>query len=101
MTRFIAFAFTLILLVACEVVKTPVPTSGSKADGLIELSYETGMFEVPVIDHNAAYKAALSRCQSWGYSRADAFQGVKTQCQARDGYGNCTQSIVTMTYQCI
>ena len=89
-----------ILLGSCTTNKSLVPTGGSKADGTVDLSYEFGMFEKPVIDMAAAQIAAKDRCSAWGYAAAEAFGGEKRQCQAFDGYGNCMRWFVTVTYQC-
>lgn len=89
-----------VLLSACATDKSLVPTGGSKADGTVDLSYEFGMFEKPVVDMAAAQNAAKQRCAAWGYTEAEAFGGEKRQCQAFDGYGNCIRWFVTVTYQC-
>ena len=96
----------LVLLVglsvsACESIKTPTPTGGSRADGTINLSYEVRMFEKPVIDWAVANNTASQRCQAWGYTKAEPFGGQQSHCQYYNGYGNCTLATVTVTYQCI
>jgi YecR-like lipoprotein len=89
-----------ILLAGCSVNKTLTPTGGSKADGTVDLSYEFGAFEKPVIDYTSAQVNAEQRCKAWGYTNAESFGGEKRQCQAFDGYGNCARFFVTVTYQC-
>ncbi len=89
-----------IFIAACATNKSLVPTGGSKADGTVDLSYEFGMFEKPVVDMAAAQSAAKQRCAAWGYTEAEAFGGEKRQCQAFDGYGSCIRWFVTVTYQC-
>ncbi len=102
MGKSFVYLVTISLLIsACAVNKTPIPTGGSRADGIIELSYEVGMFEDPVVDWLSADKSASKRCQAWGYKQAEAFEGLKTECQAYNGYGNCVQTLVTANYQCI
>lgn len=94
---------TILVLIAiisgCATVKVPVPTGGSKSDGTIELSYQVGGFEKPVVDWNQALITATEKCRAWGYSSAEAFGGTKSQCQATNEYG-CIQWFVTATYQC-
>lgn len=90
----------VVLLASCATNKSLVPTGGSKADGTVDLSYEFGAFEKPVVDMVSAQRAAKQRCVAWGYSEAEAFGGEKRQCQAFDGYGTCTHWFVTVTYQC-
>ena len=89
------------LLASCAVQKTMVPTGGSRSDGTVELSYEYGMFEKPVIDPVAAINSAAQRCRAWGYSDAEAFGGQIQRCQGTDGYGNCARWLVTTQFQCI
>lgn len=94
---------TALMLSACA---TPTPkvlsaTGGSKADGTVQLSYEYGLFEQPVIDYQAAQNTAEKRCAAWGYKNAESFDTGVEQCQAYNGYGNCVRSRVTVTYQCI
>jgi len=84
---------------ACEVAKTPVPTGGSKSDGLVEVSYDVGPYEVPLVDWDAAQASATKRCNAWGYPKADPFEGVKKQC-AQFTYSGCNVQTVTRTYQC-
>ena len=90
-----------LLVSACSVNKLPVPTGGSRADGIIELSYEKGKYEIPVIDWDLANRTASERCQAWGYTRAEPFGGVKTLCLVRSIYGGCDRKTVTINYQCI
>lgn len=99
--RSIYFIMISLLVSACAVNKVPIPTGGSRADGIIELSYEVGMFEKPVVDWVSANRSAAERCRAWGYERADPFGGQKSQCQARNSYGNCVLANITINYQCI
>ena len=89
-----------VLLAGCTVNKTLVPTGGSKSDGTVDLAYEFGAFEKPVVDLSSAQAAAVQRCQAWGYTNAEAFGGEKRQCMQFDGYGTCVRMNVTITYQC-
>jgi hypothetical protein len=91
---------TCSVLMGCAVNKTLVPTGGSKADGTVDLSYEFGAFEKPVVNMAQAQPAAQQRCQAWGYSNAEPFGGEKRLCQAFDGYGGCVRTLVTVTFQC-
>jgi len=97
-TCILALLFTLS---ACSTVKTLQATGGSKSDGVVDLSYEYGMFEKPQVDLSQGLQQALSRCQAWGYSTAEAFGGSTSQCQSRNGYGNCVRELVTIKYQCL
>ena len=89
------------ILNGCASIKTLQATGGSKADGVVELSYQYGMFEAPKVQWDQALVTAKGRCKAWGYPSAEAFGGTTSQCQTRNGYGNCTSYFVTAKYQCI
>jgi hypothetical protein len=72
-------------------------TGGSKADGTVDLSFNYGLFEKPVVDWQAALVTAKQKCAAWGYKDAESFGGQKRSCQD----GDCDNVIVTVTYQCI
>lgn len=99
--RSIIMLLLIASITACATVKVPQPTGGSRADGTVDLSYQYGMFEEPQIDWIAAENAATQRCSAWGYSGAEAFGGQTQQCQKFNGYGNCIQQHVTVSYQCL
>lgn len=84
----------------CASVKVPQPTGGSRADGVVELSYEFGMFEDPQVDMSAAGKSAAARCAAWGYENAEAFGGTESRCQRTDAYGGCVRTFATIRFQC-
>ncbi|MBM4197876.1 MAG: hypothetical protein FJ197_12460 [Gammaproteobacteria bacterium] len=95
----LAFVVSMFALAGCATVKVPVPTGGSRADGTVQLSYEVGGFEKPVVDWNQALGTAEDRCRAWGYHGAQPFGGTTSQCQATNQYG-CVQWLVTASYQC-
>ncbi len=101
--KLVFLALPFALFACAEVAKTPVPTSGSRSDASVVLSYETNPYEIVTdVDWDAAQKAANARCEVWGYSEADPFAGTVTTCQGGfDMYGNCTSSLVSKTYQCM
>jgi hypothetical protein len=88
------------LITSCTVQKDLVPTGGSRADGTVNLSYEYGLFEKPQVDLPKATAVAMQRCAAWGYTGAEPFGGQMNKCEAFDGYGDCTRTLVTVTYQC-
>ena len=75
-------------------------TGGSRADGIVRLSYEYGSFNKVKIDEAEGLRTAQARCQTWGYKDAEAFGGVTRQCQASNMYG-CMRWTVTKEYQCV
>ncbi len=96
----IVAGMVLLFLTGCTSQKVLQATGGSRADGIVNLSYEVGMFENPVVDMSQADKIARKRCEAWGYTQAEAFGGHTTQCQAYNAYGNCLRAFVTVPYQC-
>jgi hypothetical protein len=99
MIKFVCFTVLSGVLAGCAVVKTPVATGGSRADGTIHMSYDVGGLEKPQIDWASTKERAAQRCRVWGYTDADPFGGVTTKCQAYNRYG-CIRATVTRTYQC-
>jgi len=94
-----AAAVIVLGVAACATAKTYTATGGSRADGTVRLSYEVGMFEQPVVDEAQGLSVARQRCATWGYSGAEAFGGVTTQCTAM-GSSGCMTTLVTKEYQC-
>lgn len=80
--------------------KVLVPTGGSRADATVELSYERGEYEEPIIQWEQALADARKRCAAWGYEDAEMFGGEKRQCISSGSYG-CYRYLVTVTYQCV
>lgn len=64
----ISLAFISILLGGCSTTKDWSATGGSKADGVIRLSYEFGQFELPQVSEEQAILLAARRCAVWGYT---------------------------------
>ncbi|MCY3729677.1 MAG: YecR family lipoprotein [Nitrospira sp.] len=74
-----------------------VPTAGSRADGIIvfEGQWWGGEVKWAQVD-----KKALERCQKWGYTDVERFEGDEKICaEMEDGY--CQRHIMRVTYQCI
>ena len=101
MQRISIIIILLSFLSACAAIKVPQATGGSKADGVVEMSYQYGAFEKPQVQWDQALVTATSGCKAWGYSSAEAFGGTTSQCQAYNGYGNCIRQHVTAKYQCV
>lgn len=93
------FLSTSLFACAMPVKKVPSPTGGSRSDGVIEMSYEDGPFEIPEVDWEQARATAAQRCKTWGYEDAEEFGGVIRTCQYSNQYG-CTQHLITKSYQC-
>lgn len=83
----------------CAVTKVPVPTGGSRADGVVQMAYEYGGFERPRVDLASARASAAQRCAAWGYRDAEPFGASMDHCQQSNEYG-CIRHLITIEYQC-
>jgi hypothetical protein len=92
--------FAAFLLLGCSSVKTLQATGGSRADGVVDLSYEYGLFESPVVQWEDGAILASNRCKAWGYTNAEPFGGTTEQCMRVSNSGNCLRTLVTAKYQC-
>ena len=86
-----------LLLAGCETPKSFVATNGSRADGVIELSYTHGDFEDPVVDKQETYNTAKKRCLAWGYADTEPFGAEISTCNDV----TCDETLVTTRYQCL
>ncbi|NHC07011.1 YecR family lipoprotein [Azonexus fungiphilus] len=99
---FKAFATSIaiaLLATGCASQKQLVPTSGSRADGIVKLSFDYGPFEKPQVNLAQGKAAAKQRCAAWGYTDAEAFGGGTKQCISPSSSG-CKRMQVTYEYQC-
>lgn len=97
--RLVVIAIIAATAAACATAKELVPIGGSRADGTVQLAFDYGGFEKPVVDTAAAQVTATQRCQAWGYRNAEPFGGSQQQCTASNQYG-CVAFRVTVSYQC-
>lgn len=88
------------LLAGCATVSQMTATSGSRADGIVKLSYEVGWLDKVAINEAQSLDTARRRCATWGYADAEAFGGVTRQCQQYGSMG-CLRWFVTKEYQCL
>ncbi|MBS0172631.1 MAG: hypothetical protein JSR64_01190 [Nitrospira sp.] len=88
------------LLSGCAVTKDWSATGGSRADGVVRLSYEASEMETVQLNESQAVRLAAQRCRTWGYSGAEAFGGVTRQCNKFGGFSGCAQWMVTKEFQC-
>ena len=91
----------VLLLAACATPTTMSATGGSKADGIVEMSYEYGEFQEPVINPEQGMASAVKRCKAWGYQKAEPFDGGVSTCVIPGGFGGCARMRQTISYQCI
>lgn len=96
----LALIWLAVGLAGCATTKTWSATGGSRSDGVIKLSYEYGLFEVPQVNEQQALELATTRCIAWGYSGSEAFGG-QTQVCNNVSSGGCNRWLVTREYQCL
>ena len=84
----------------CSTEKVLEATGGSRADAVVNLSFEYSLFEVPHVNMEQARSTARSRCAVWGYVNAEPFGASVKRCVQADVYGDCLRTQVTVAYQC-
>lgn len=99
MMKYLIFA-GLFILTACATPTSMSATGGSKADGIVEMSYEYGEFQQPVVDPEQGMGSAVKRCKAWGYKKAEPFDGGIQTCIIPGGFGGCSRMRTTISYQC-
>ena len=83
--------------------KYPEPLTGSKADGIIKVSFEYGLFNDPddwTEEWDKAEREAQQRCIYWGYSNVYQFDLTYSECINRSIYG-CVKWQYYVDYQCV
>lgn len=98
---FVLSMFVMLTGCGVSVVKPMTATGGSKADGIVKMSYDFNVFEDPKVDIAQALATATSRCTVWGYSGAEPFGGETKQCTNYNSVlKSCDQWTATVQYQC-
>lgn len=87
-------------LAGCATHKEWLFTDGSRAQGVVTLSYERNEFQRPDVSQQEADALAERKCIAWGYKGAESFGTQRTDCLSRRGMGNCGTRRVSMDYQC-
>jgi YecR-like lipoprotein len=86
-------------LAGCASTKHWSAAGGNREEGVVRVSYEYPEFQQPQMSESQAQKLALSRCNSWGYRKAEPIAGQIRQCANMDD-GNCDLWSVTREFQC-
>ena len=97
---YIAVSAVVLILAGCATPEVMQATGGSRSDGTVDLSYEYGLFQKPVVDMHAAQITATDRCRAWGYTAAEPFGGQINHCNQFNAYGDCLDMLVTVRDQC-
>ncbi len=93
------FVLIALFAAACTTTKDWSPTGGSRADGIVVLSYSHNNFEFPDVNEGQALQLATTRCTSWGYTGAQPFGSNTKRCTSPT-YGGCQLWQVDRQYQC-
>ncbi len=99
--RYFCAVFMVWMIAGCSTHITPAATGGSRADGIVEMSYQYGAMTVPTVDKAGALANAIKRCQRWGYTGAEPFDAGLSTCIQPGGFGGCNAWRVTTEYQCL
>ena len=96
----VRFSLLFLLLFSC-VVYEPQAYTGSKADGIMTVSYQySGGLKPSPQDWMEADREATQKCANWGYSRAERFRRSTKVCALYNYFG-CVQWKEYLNYQCI
>lgn len=99
-TSLILLLLGVLFLQGCTYVKQWRASGGSRADGIVELSFilEGGLGIKAIADPEQGISEALPRCIAWGYSKTEPFGFIDQKCQFFDWIKSC---VYTQKYQCI
>ena len=89
------------LLAGCSSKQNYYATGGSRADGTVDLDYDTELMVTPIVNNQQAQNIAAQKCKVWGYQDAEPFGGLTENCYARNAYGNCLRGQMIVKYQCL
>lgn len=78
----------------------PVQDSGNRADGIVTMSSTTSIYQPVLPDLLKTAQEAGQQCAAWGFEGGTTFAGSKEFCPVYDGWGRCSQTIVTRYYAC-
>lgn len=90
----------LLIISACATDSEFRPTGASRADGIVQLSYDYVLSDRPVLDWPSAQAIADERCSGWGYNGAKKSGANRKTCLAQDIFGRCKNFHVNVAYQC-
>jgi len=93
-------ALSLLTISACATDNEIRPTGASRADGIVQLSYEYDLSDRPALDWQSAQATAEERCINWGYSSAAKTGTGRQTCLSQDIFGRCRSFRVNVAYSC-
>ena len=98
-TTLIALVLAAAAFAGCASSRHWTETQSNREMGVVRVSYEFPEFHEPVLSDEQATKLALSRCEGWGYDKAEPIAGQLRQCSNMDN-GDCDLWKVTREFQC-
>lgn len=99
MRKLIPIALVALALAGCATQKDYYASGGSRADGVVKMSYDWGGMDVPKVNEQQAVEIATQRCKAWGYTGAESFGQGKAECTGSDLFG-CAAWRRTKEFQC-
>lgn len=100
-SNLIISVLVIFLLAGCSSRQNYYATGGSRADGTVDMAYDTELMVTPIVNNQQAQDIATQKCKVWGYQDAEPFGGLTENCYARNGYGNCLRGQMIVKYQCL
>lgn len=94
-------ALMILMLCGCATHREWLVTGASRADGMVDLSYERNEFQSVQMDMEEGQRIARQKCMAWGYKGAEALGSEKSTCTSHRGFGNCGSRTVTVQFQCL
>ena len=101
MKNLLLLFIAIILFSSCHVIKDLDVVGGSKADAIVEMTYEYHLFQkVTISSWEESQEKATNTCRTWGYTSAKRFEKPRKECigWGKDG---CHKWSVTWQYQCL
>lgn len=98
-TSILALIIGVTALTGCATSKQWEATGGAKSDGVVQVSYEQGQFEIGQGSDAQGQTVAAERCKLWGYKSAQKSGSEKSICKTM-GKFQCLQTTVTQDYIC-
>jgi hypothetical protein len=99
LTRTLTTILIASALTGCATPVTPTVSGGSRADGVVVLTGDYGLWKKGEIDWQEALVDARATCNGWGYRDAKAFGRYQWQCTSETPVG-CANTRVTLRFQC-
>lgn len=83
----------------CATPVVPTVAGGSRADGIVVLTGDYGLWKKGEIQWGEALTDARAACKGWGYQDAKAFDRYQSRCTSDTPIG-CANTRVMLRFQC-